>query len=224
LQQHFGPDVVCDVVSVDGDSNELLPEERELVARAVWTRRSEFAAGRVCARRLIESLGFAPGPLLAATDRAPVWPDGLVGSIAHDALQCVVAVARAEHWAALGVDTEPNEPLEQDLWSSICTPSELEKLASQPREVRGTTARTLFSAKECVFKCVYPRTRAPLGFHDVEVELDLDRDGASGSFRARIASSHKRLAGAELSGFHFACGDSIVTGMALAPKSSVCAS
>jgi 4'-phosphopantetheinyl transferase EntD len=190
-----------------------------LIARASPTRRREIATGRACARRLLGSLGFAPRPLLRASDRTPLWPRGVVGSIAHDALHCVVAVARAPQFAALGVDAETDEPLEEELWDTICTPRELAFVSALARDVRGTIVRTLFSAKECAFKCVFPLTKAELELHDVEIELDADSD----AFCAQVRVGDHPLASVALEGFYFSCDGSIVTGMALTSTSLLCA-
>lgn len=212
LQERFGPDVLCDVVSVHADPAQLWPEEQTAVADAVAARRREFAAGRVCAHRLLSRLGFDPAPLLPATDRTPLWPSGAIGSIAHDGLMCAVAVARSGRLASLGLDVEPDEPLEDDLWSTVCTASELAWISSCPRESRGRTARVVFSAKECAYKCTYPLTRTVLEFQDVEITL-----GASaGSFRAQVlCPARVSVAPFTLEGFFVLCGGSIVTGAAL---------
>jgi 4'-phosphopantetheinyl transferase EntD len=212
LQERFGPDVLCDVVPLDDACAELLPAERECVAQALPARRREFAAGRACARRLLARLGFAPEALRRASDRSPLWPRGAIGSIAHSGSLCAVAVARTGRLSALGLDTEPDEPLEDDLWSTICTPRELDSLSAGPPGARGRTVRLVFSAKESVYKCLYPRTRAVLEFH--EVEIDLVSDG--NLFRAFVRQpAQAATAAVELEGFHLACAGSIFTGAAL---------
>lgn len=212
LQQRFGPDVLCDVVSLDEDWSQLLPEEREFVARAVPARRREFAAGRECARRLLSRLGFAQAPLLCASDRSPVWPKGAIGSIAHNGSLCAVAVARTGRLAGLGLDTELDEPLEEELWNTICTPRELECLSACPPQSRGRTVRILFSAKECAYKCLYPLTRTALEFREVEIEFVT----SASLFRA-VVQSPARIATANvvLDGFHLAYAGSIFTGAVL---------
>jgi 4'-phosphopantetheinyl transferase EntD len=214
LQQRFGPEVLCDVVSLDGSPIQLFDEERSVVAGAVDTRRREFGVGRTCAHRLLSSLGFEPEPLLPAADRSPQWPRGAIGSIAHSGQICAVAVARADRLASIGVDVEPDEPLEDELWATVCTDRELAWIDACPRDSRGRTARVLFSAKECAYKCIYPLTHTMLEFQDVEIALARD----AGVFWARLrdpsCAAHVPLT---LKGFRLHCGESIVTGMAL-PK------
>src|SRR5450631_1635810 len=72
----------------------LLPEEAAGLGRAVPERQQEFAAGRLCARRALEELGFAGFALLAQADRQPLWPAQIVGSITHTNGLCAAVVGR----------------------------------------------------------------------------------------------------------------------------------
>lgn len=191
------PAGVLSVSSHDGaPEGELFHVEHESVARAVPARRAEFAAGRGLARRLLERLGVSPIPIPVGPGRAPVWPEGFIGSIAHTRGLCVAALARRADIRSLGIDAEPDEPLEPELWDTICTPAEVAWLGEQPGEGRGRLARILFSAKESVFKCQYPLTGEWLDFGDVTIRL-----GAAGEFtphlpdRARKADLQGRWLG-----------------------------
>jgi 4'-phosphopantetheinyl transferase EntD len=160
----------CPVTEVEDD---LLPEERLLVSRAVAKRRQEFAAGRRCARGLLAQLGYPGLPLLRNDDRTARWPEELVGSISHCAALCVVAVAHRSSLAALGVDVEPDAALEPPLWRKICTPGEIERLlGTAPAAERGRIARLVFSAKEATYKSVHPLVGEGFGFQDVEIAID----------------------------------------------------
>lgn len=160
--------------SVDGD---LLGPEHEAITGAVHRRIEQFTAGRVCARRGLTRLGLhAETAVPQGEDRAPIWPDGFVGSITHMEFWCAAAVARASEVRAIGIDLEPSTPLKEAVVNRICTPSEREWLAeaSDP----GLMAKVVFSAKEAIYKCQYPLTREFLGFHAVALQLH------EGSFRA----------------------------------------
>jgi len=152
----------------------LLPEELADVGAAVEKRRFEYASGRACAHRALARLGFAHAPLKSGPDRAPLWPDGATGSISHMAGWCAAAVARATEVVALGIDLEPDEPLEPSLWRLVATDREQAELERSPASSRGARARLLFCAKEAFYKCQYPATRVLLDFRDVECELTDD--------------------------------------------------
>jgi 4'-phosphopantetheinyl transferase EntD len=165
----LGPDVTVRQCAADADLVELLlPEERAEVARAVRKRRAEFAAGRVAARAALSAIGVGEVPLLPGPERAPLWPAGIVGTIAHTRRRAVAAVARVDRIRGVGLDLEPDDPVEPDLFASILTPDELGKLAGNPEE-RGRSVRLVFTAKEAVFKALHPLTGVFLEFGDVAV-------------------------------------------------------
>jgi 4'-phosphopantetheinyl transferase EntD len=155
---------------------QLFPDERAHVANAVPQRRAEFGTARVCARKALARLGVGALSLVPRADRAPHWPDGIVGTITHTHGYCGVAVARSEHIQSIGVDAEQDKELASDVIAMICTPNERARL----RNARD--AIVYFAAKEAFYKCVYPLLRTFLDFQDVELELDLD----ARVFRGRI--------------------------------------
>src|SRR5262245_18464935 len=149
-------------------------QEACLRVGACSPRRREFAAGRACAREALRRLGIANFPLLQAADGAPVWPEGVVGSIAHAAGLCGVAIARRRDVASLGFDIEEAGPLPTELLDLVCAPPEREALSRVPAEERLRIGKLLFSIKEAVYKCYAPLARTFLEFHDRVVELDRD--------------------------------------------------
>ena len=78
----------------DDVAEELFPEEEAAIARAVPTRRREFATGRWCARRALHDLGLPPAPIIPGERGAPGWPPGVVGTITHCPGYRGAAVAR----------------------------------------------------------------------------------------------------------------------------------
>jgi 4'-phosphopantetheinyl transferase EntD len=159
----------------------LFPSECDVVRGAVAKRRAEFAGGRTAAHACLDALGISPAPLLPGPGRAPVWPDGVVGSIAHAAGRALAAVARTRDLSGIGIDLEPDEPVEEDLFASILTRREIATLAGEANP--GRAVRALFTAKEAVYKCLGPLTGVFLEFHGVEIE----REGET--FRPRLLQS-----------------------------------
>ncbi len=85
--------------------------KRAVIARAVESRRREFATARgMCpdgaGRAGQPRSRCSPGP-----GGAPQWPEGVVGSITHCAGYRAAAVALTRDVVSLGVDAEPNEAL-----------------------------------------------------------------------------------------------------------------
>jgi 4'-phosphopantetheinyl transferase EntD len=164
----------------------LFAEEEELVVRAVDKRRQEFATARRCAREALAVLGHPPAPILPGERRAPIWPDGIVGSITHCVGYRAAVVATREVLWTVGVDAEPNTPLPVGLLSSIARPEEeqaVQQLLATDSRIRWD--RLLFSAKEAVYKAWFPLTLRWLDFDEVTVTFD----AASGRFDARLHTS-----------------------------------
>lgn len=140
------------------------------VERAVPSRRDEFARGRGCARRVLAALGHADTPVPVGPDRAPVWPEGVVGSITHTDGFVAAAGADARAVAALGVDVEHIRPLEADVTALVLTPEDAKRRDRPEWDVLA------FSAKESVHKSVHPATGVWLDFLDVSI-VPVDEDG-----------------------------------------------
>ncbi|MFC3085549.1 4'-phosphopantetheinyl transferase family protein [Tabrizicola soli] len=166
LARLFPPGVAVALVGIG--AGELLPGEAAAVAGAVPARVAEFTAGRLAARRALAALGHPAAAIPAGPDRAPCWPEGMAGSIAHAAGVAVAAVRRG---ASLGLDVEADAGLEPDLWPLICDPQEL---AALPQGDRGRAVRLVFAAKEAVYKAQYPLTGRLIGFDAVRVTLEED--------------------------------------------------
>lgn len=166
LASLFPPGVaiaVCEVAAADPGS--LWPEESAAITGAVPNRRAEFAAGRAAARAALAALGEPPTSLPMGSDRAPVWPDSISGSIAHAA---GIAVAVARHGPPLGVDVEADAPLSPDLWPEITSPDERARL---PEGEIGRLVARVFVSKEALFKAQDPQARAMFGFDAVTLTL-----------------------------------------------------
>lgn len=167
----FPRGVITVVADSEMSTEDLYPEEEELVRNAVAGRRREFAAGRRCARKALRILGVDPQPLLAGRYREPLWPQGVVGSLTHCGHYCAVAVARAERFAGLGIDAETSEELDEELISVVCTSSEIERVKRYPRPTHGDWHKVIFSAKESVYKCLFPIIRRVLEHQELEIRL-----------------------------------------------------
>ncbi|WFE38322.1 4'-phosphopantetheinyl transferase superfamily protein [Micromonospora sp. WMMD998] len=187
------PPAVAVAVAGPADwSGALLPVERAALGdRAVPSRRRDFTAGRVCARRALAALGLPATPVPAGTDRAPIWPPGVVGTITHTAGYCAAAAAHASDLRAVGIDAERRRPLTPGVRRKVCRPDEEADLARLPSGPPWPTV--LFSVKETVYKVWYPLVGTWLGFPDARVTLDPD----AGTFHAEIAPT--RLADAPVS-------------------------
>lgn len=173
--------------------------------RAGTERQQEFIATRLAAHTLLESMLLSPpgSPanwLQRGVDRAPRWPERVIGSLSHSCHYAVVVASSALSVAAVGIDIERCISPQQTRVISPCLLSvaELQRLqswcaegagsavlASMPVEQRMCWLMTLvFSAKESLFKALFPtvqqyfdyREADIVAFDDISCVLQLQRD------------------------------------------------
>lgn len=165
VADHLGPGIGVGVADTRASAGGLLPQETAATTRMVEKRLREFCAGRRAARQAMAALNLAPAPIPMGPDRAPVWPQGLVGSITHCDGAALAVVAQTSQYRTLGIDIEDTSPLDQDLWDTVLTDAER---AQRPN---GDTAKQIFCAKEAVYKAQYPVTHERIAFEDLDVTL-----------------------------------------------------
>jgi 4'-phosphopantetheinyl transferase EntD len=163
----------------------LFPGERAVIARAAERRRKEFATARGCARAALARLGCPPVPVLPDRLGAPLWPDGVTGSITHCAGYRAAAVALTSDVVSLGLDAAPNAPLrDPDMLDVIARDAERARLDGLAEAAPGVCwDQLLFSAKEAVYKAWYPLARCWLDFESADIEID----ARAGTFSVRLA-------------------------------------
>lgn len=191
IEALFPPGVVVVRATPEMQDDPLHPAEATRLPRMSEKRRREFALGRACARRALARLGIHDFALRNDADRAPIWPEGVVGSLTHCRGLCAAAVARRGALLGLGLDAEPLRALTPRLLERICTVRERAHLAALPNAGPDGWGIVAFSAKESFYKCYYPLARSFLGFHDV----DLTIDAAAGRFRVRLLRKDAPAAG-----------------------------
>lgn len=159
-------------------------EEALLSARAVEKRRRELRAGRHAAHLALARAACPAhaAPILRGPRNEPLWPSGWVGAISHSETWVTAAVAPRTRSAGIGVDLESlARTTGSDITSQICVPAERPWVALHPDRLR-----TLFSAKESVFKATFPLAGVFLDFLDAHLRwLDGDPEGR-GRFEAEL--------------------------------------
>ena len=186
--------VVAEEAFDDPDDAKLFPEEQEVIARAVEKRRREFTTVRACARAAMARIGQPPVPLLPGERGAPHWPAGVVGSMTHCLGYRAAAVGQSTEVQAIGIDSEPHEPLPDGVLSHVALPAEIAQLESFGNGLHWD--RLLFCAKESTYKAWFPMTRRWLGFEDAEITID-----PAGTFTTRLLVPGSRDNGRPLTGF-----------------------
>ncbi|WP_323987288.1 4'-phosphopantetheinyl transferase family protein [Pseudomonas canadensis] len=141
------------------------------IQRSVAKRQAEFLAGRLCARTALHQLDHLNYIPAIGEDRAPVWPAHICGSITHSTGHAAAIVAHKAQWRGLGMDLETVLSLEraERLAGEILTADELQRLAALPREQVAQLVTLTFSAKESLFKALYPMVQKRFYFEHAEV-------------------------------------------------------
>ncbi|HBI6864597.1 TPA: enterobactin synthase subunit EntD [Enterobacter cloacae] len=142
-----------------------LPHHARL-ADAGRKRKAEHLAGRIAAAH---ALPDHPVPGIGPSGE-PLWPQGISGSITHSGTRAMAVVAL--HPALIGIDCETILPDNEarEIKDGIIDAQEEIVLARSgyPFALALTLA---FSAKESLFKALFPRVQACLGFDSARVTL-----------------------------------------------------
>jgi len=192
----------------------LYPEESASIAHAVAKRQQEFRAGRICARQALQHLGCSPGPLARQQDGAIVWPEGVVGALAHKEVWCAAAVARRSAFAGIGLDIETVARVGPNLWRRILTAEEHGWIAGQPEDQAQQWAALIFSAKEAVYKCVAGLVHCRIGFMDAAISPEMEGDCFTVTLSAQSAVGLSD--GRSLQGRYCFHAGAVFTGLVLA--------
>ena len=134
-------------------------------------RLSDFSTGRYCAIKALEQLGIQDAIIPIGEDRAPIWPEGIVGSISHcDSLTGAIVAKSSDH-ISLGLDIEEIGRVTPDLWDLVFTENEKNYLFRLSDEDILVQSTAIFSIKEAFYKFQHPLTKTFLDFLDVEVVM-----------------------------------------------------
>lgn len=148
--------------------------------KAVLKRRAEFLAGRFLAREVLNVLGVKNFRLESSADRSPQWPANIIGSISHndDTAVCAALLISsantifadtlsAHNINGIGVDIESWFPTTNlaEIWPNIVGKEEYDRLQAMPWPLNRLLT-LVFSAKESLFKAVYPQVGCYFNFLD----------------------------------------------------------
>jgi enterobactin synthetase component D len=156
-----GGDTSVVTAGIIANSSALLPLS---LAKASPKRKTEYLAGRhyaVAALRAAACEDAAPPGM--REDRLPQWPPGWLGSITHSSGEAIAAVSSAAVTRLLGIDVETLiDPASADGIAALVA---LEGELSLFESCTASQALTiLFSAKESLYKALYPDTRRFMDF------------------------------------------------------------
>ncbi len=135
----------------------LTDAERRSAGEVEPGRLRELENGRLFARRALAGLGVTAADLPIGDDRAPRWPEGIVGSLTHAGRVVAAAVARETEVSALGIDLEEDAGLDPRLWAGVLTAGEWARVLTLPPPERSSEAQVLWCLKEACLKAARRR-------------------------------------------------------------------
>ena len=148
------------------------------LGRAVVKRKAEFLSGRFLASMALQQVFGQQCEIGIGEHRQPLWPPGIGGSISHssNAVACLVSAGVS---LCLGIDIETvvSPQTANNIAASVVCDRELELLGHCPQAFP-LCLTAVFSAKETLFKALYPR----VGFYfDFKAALVTAIDLSQGS-------------------------------------------
>ncbi|MBT2049239.1 enterobactin synthase subunit EntD [Enterobacter asburiae] len=139
-----------------------LPHYAEL-ANAGRKRKAEHLAGRIAAAHALGAINERAIPGIGPSGE-PLWPEGVSGSITHSGTQAMAVVVRHQD-ALVGIDCEAILPDREarEIQDGIVDAQEAMYLthSGYPFALALTLA---FSAKESLFKALFPKANTYMGF------------------------------------------------------------
>jgi 4'-phosphopantetheinyl transferase EntD len=156
----------------EGQLNKLSLYRFENLHKLSKKRRLEFFSGRWCAAQCLQERNSPSLNVKVSSDRAPIWPNAYIGSISHSNLTAVSLVGSILDYSAIGIDLQQKSEysVAEDLKAIIFHSNELEKFWDNKRHTFSTeNFDIIFSAKETLFKALYPKYRHFFDHHCAEV-------------------------------------------------------
>ena len=155
----------------------LEPIERKYVEKSVLKRQNEFATGRWCAKQAMLKLGIGTNKILMGQDNEPVWRNDITGSITHADKAFCAAVADIKDLHSIGIDIESRyRIISPDALTLILNEDEKSWIAQTGKRSR-FYAILIFSAKESIYKMIYPVTNKKFFFDAVSVSRPTSKPG-----------------------------------------------
>ena len=173
---------------------EITPLEQKTAGAMEADRLLEFRTGRAYAKQALSRLGLRDIELPVGPERAPIWPIGATGSIAHATAPgqsyVVAAVTKACLHGGIGIDVEFfNRAPTPRSWAQFLTYVELHYVRGLPIASRPSAALAIWCAKEAIIKAL-GQAADPL---NIEVQYGGTLAGNGTEWRGRTARTTTEL-------------------------------
>ena len=190
------------LVKVRDYGPKLLKGEKTMASKMNQSRFKTFSSGRYAAHLAQEAISAQPKGILRE-GRAPIWPLGQMGAITHSKKYAGAIVST--ELRGVGLDFEEVGRIQPKLYAKLFTKDEESWLRQQTRPEASTI---IFSAKEAVYKGIFPILKRYVGFQEVEIELDWN----SARFDVRYLEEDMfEVSELDTEGFWYISGSSVLT-------------
>ena len=190
------------LVKVRDYGPKLLKGEKTMASKMTQSRSKMFSSGRYAVHLAQEAINAKPREILHE-GRAPIWPSGQMGAITHSKKYAGAIVST--ELRGVGLDFEEVGRIQPKLYAKLFTKDEESWLRQQTRPEASTI---IFSAKESVYKGIFPILKRYVGFQEVEIELDWN----SARFDIRyLEEDMYEVSGLDTEGFWSVSGSSVLT-------------
>ena len=179
---------------------------------AVLKRQAEFMAGRLCAYEAMSFFRYEGDKSVAfCEDRSPIWPVEFKGSITHTEETAVVVIGLAEMIEMIGIDLEG---VMSDGTYRLVASRVLNKNDALKAKHSAFWGTLIFSAKESLYKALYPEVRKFFGFEAASL-LEIDEVNQTFLMVLEEDWSKKYTSGYQLTGRYEVWGSQIYTSILL---------
>ena len=162
----------------------------DAIKKTCRKRQIEYLAGRYCVKKVVEKFGIPTDSsfeLRSCHHGMPIWPRSFKGSVTHKDNFAVASLIQKDSVRSFGIDLEERISEKRALAIMNYVASDFEIHQYQKSQYKGMALGTyislIFSAKESIYKAVYPLVRKQFGFKYVRIiALDLQTGSFSYSF------------------------------------------
>ena len=180
-----------------------------LLDAALTKRRAEYLAARIAAKRILNISGEKGTPG-TALDRSPTWPTGWCGSLSHTNEYAVALISPTSQGLIAGVDIENFEPKVLKETAYIFSNQKEQEIISKVVMDYEMALLIIFSAKESLFKGLYPEVKR-LFLFDVAQLIKFDEDKNKVIFMLTQDLSPMRRKGIELTIYYMFFDRGVIT-------------
>uniref|UniRef100_UPI003A8E09E5 4'-phosphopantetheinyl transferase family protein n=1 Tax=Salmonella enterica TaxID=28901 RepID=UPI003A8E09E5 len=176
---------------------------------AVVKRKAEYLAARYAAQRVLLVGGCDRIPI-TSPHGSPIWPSGWCGSLSHTHEYAMAVVCPSESNLTPGIDIEVLSPdTMQETAHIFASADELDLLATSDIDY-ATALLVIFSAKESLFKALYPEVGQFFNFDTAKV-CKIDSLNQTFIIELTKTLTPKRIKGLKIKGYYSFSNGKVIT-------------